>query len=400
MALFLKIVPGKFDSASRDKRELSVIQELGHQVIVIAKGENNKKGVADGFEVHCRTTRPLGNAKWLTQINRLVSLVSWSVYVKNLKPDCISCHGLIALFIGWLSTWFTPLSKRPLLVYDSHEFEIGRNTAGKSGKIKQWVIPKVEKFLIGKSVFTIMVSDSIANEVQKIYHLKTRPVVVRNIANYWNIDQKICRDRRKEFCSLLKIPENTFLVMYHGGIREGRGIENLIRVVAKINSIALIIMGYGEEEYLQKLKMLVNDTGMGCKVLFHDAVPIEILWQYLGAVDLGAITIPNTCGSYYYCLPNKLFENIQAETPMIGNNFPEIIRIIEGYNIGLCCDPHNLDEIAANIEKMRDDKALYAKMKENLKSAKKELCWENEKKVLIEAYTQAFGRIGHRREVN
>jgi hypothetical protein len=39
-------------------------------------------------------------------------------------------------------------------------------------------------------------------------------------------------------------------------------------------------------------------------------------------------------------------------------------------------------------------------MKENLKSAKKELCWENEKKVLIEAYTQAFGRIGHRREVN
>jgi len=135
-------------------------------------------------------------------------------------------------------------------------------------------------------------------------------------------------------------------------------------------------------------------------VLFHDAVPIEILWQYLGAVDLGAITIPNTCGSYYYCLPNKLFENIQAETPMIGNNFPEIIRIIEGYNIGLCCDPHNLDEIAANIEKMRDDKALYAKMKENLKSAKKELCWENEKKVLIEAYTQAFGRIGHRREVN
>jgi glycosyltransferase involved in cell wall biosynthesis len=320
--------------------------------------------------------------------------------LKNLKPDCISCHGLIALFIGWLSTWFTPLSKRPLLVYDSHEFEIGRNTAGKSGKIKQWVIPKVEKFLIGKSVFTIMVSDSIANEVQKIYHLKTRPVVVRNIANYWNIDQKICRDRRKEFCSLLKIPENTFLVMYHGGIREGRGIENLIRVVAKINSIALIIMGYGEEEYLQKLKMFTNEIGVAHKVLFHEAVSIEMLWQYLGAVDLGAITYPEVCKSYYLTLPNKLFENIQAETPMIGNNFPEIIRIIEGYNIGLCCDPHNLDEIAANIEKMRDDKALYAKMKENLKSAKKELCWENEKKVLIEAYTQAFGRIGHRREVN
>ena len=110
----------------------------------------------------------------------------------------------------------------------------------------------------------------------------------------------------------------------------------------------------------------------------------------MGSVDLGAMIDQNICKSYYYSLPNKLFENIQAETPVISSNFPEYKRIVEGYNVGLCCDPHNVDEIVETIEKLRNDKVLYAKMKENLKIAKKELCWENEKKILIKEYSRVF----------
>lgn len=187
MALLLKIVISKFDNENHDKRELSVVHGMGHRIIVIAKGESNKNGAIDGFEVHCRTTHPLGRAKWLVLINRVASVITWAVYARKLKPDCISCHDITALFIGWLSTWFTPTNRCPQLVYDSHEFEIGRNADGKRSKIAKWVILKMEKFLIGKSVFTIMVNGSIADEVQKMYSLKARPVVVRNIANYWNI---------------------------------------------------------------------------------------------------------------------------------------------------------------------------------------------------------------------
>ena len=32
---------------------------------------------------------------------------------------------MICLLIGWLSTLFVPHKKRPQLVYDSHEFELG-----------------------------------------------------------------------------------------------------------------------------------------------------------------------------------------------------------------------------------------------------------------------------------
>ena len=68
------------------------------------------------------------------------------------------------------------------------------------------------------------------------------------------------------------------------------------------------------------------------------------------------------------------------------------INIIEKYNIGLTCDPKNLQEIDSCIERMRTDKAFYAQCKENLKRAKQELCWENEKNVLIESFREVFSQ--------
>ena len=85
-------------------------------------------------------------------------------------------------------------------------------------------------------------------------------------------------------------------------------------------------------------------------------------------------------------LPNKFFENIQSETPIICSDFPAVAPIVKEYGIGLTCDPTDLDQLNACVEKMRTDKVFYAQCKENLKKAKKDLCWENEKKALKDAY--------------
>jgi len=90
--------------------------------------------------------------------------------------------------------------------------------------------------------------------------------------------------------------------------------------------------------------------------------------------------------NHYYMLPNKLFENIQSETPIIGSEFPEIKRIIDEYGVGLYCDPEKIESIVDCIEKLRTNSELYQNIKNNLKVAKSELCWENEKKVIEEAY--------------
>jgi len=396
MALFIKIVVSKFENASRDKREISVVHNLGYKIIVVAKGKYNDTKEVNGFEVHCRNTRPLGNLKWLKSLNRLISIITWSIHTRSNKPDCISCHDLIALFIGWLSTLFITKRKKPILVYDSHEFEIGRNTDGKRGKIVKWFIPRLEKFLISKSAFTIMPSDSIADEVQKNYNLNGRPLVVRNIPNYWEIDSNTCLAKRKYLCELLNIPVDTFLIMHHGGIMTERGIEKIISATSKIKDIALIILGNGENKYMNKLKIQVKEENVENRVLFHKAVPFDELWKYVGAVDAGVIPTQNICKNHYLSLPNKLFENIQSETPVIASNFPEIKKIVEGYDIGLCCNPDSIEDITDAIKTLKNNEVLYKKFKKNLKEAKKELFWENEKQILVDAYNKLFAVINNK----
>lgn len=391
MSLIVKVVPNKFFNASRDKKEMTLLRDLGHQIIIVAKGDTSDVVTIDGFTVHQRTTRPLKmhylkNHNVTVLINRLLSLATWAVYVRKLRADCISGHDIIGIYIGWLSTWLMPKKNKPLLVYDSHEFELGRNTEAKRGIIEKWLIAYAEKFLMKRCAFSIMVNDSIADEVQRIHKLKNRPIVVRNIPPYWSIDETVSQKQRAEFCKALHVHETTFIAMYHGGITSDRGIENLIKAIARTEDAVGVILGNGQDDYMRSLKDLAVSHKVADRILFHPAVPIDVLWQYVGAVDAGMVTINNTCASYYYSLPNKLFENIQSGTPVIGSNFPEISRVINDYNIGLCCDPEDTADIANVINKMKSDEELYARFKHNLIQAKKDLCWENEREILKKAY--------------
>ena len=395
MSKVVKLMLSDITSASRNKREISVLLELGCQVIVLCQGFSGK---TDVVLERCtiKSQEPLYlNRHQSTLYRGYQILLRWNYLQKQLrklKPDIISCHDLHALCIGWMSTLFVTRPKKPLLVYDSHEFELGRNTGGRRGALKQWVIYRTEKFLMKKCAFSIMVNDSIADEVQRIYKLKERSIVVRNIANYWNVEGEKCKERRSEFSRQLGVPDEYFTIMYHGGLIRGRGIETFLRVLQKDSHIVGVILGNGKEEYIYELKQQAVKLGIAERVLFHPAVPIDTLWQYVGAADVGMILIKNVCQNHYFSLPNKLFENIQAVTPVVGSDFPELRRIIQGYDIGLCVDPENVDNIVEAIEDLRKNKDIYLKCKNNLLKAKEELCWVREKEVLKSAYQKILQR--------
>ncbi|MBL0311104.1 MAG: glycosyltransferase [Holophagaceae bacterium] len=247
---------------------------------------------------------------------------------------------------------------------------------------------------------SMMVNNSIADEVQKIHKLPVRPLVIRNMANQWRIDPEVCLEKRKELCDRLQLPISTFLIMYHGGILRNRGIENLIHASARMDNIAVVILGNGESGYKQEIKTLANNVGFTHKLLFLDAVPVADLWQFVGAVDVGSVLIQNTCQSYYYSLPNKLFENVQAETPIIGSNFPEIECVVKQYKIGLCCDSGNVDDIMNVINQIKNDNILFNNLKYNIKLAKSELSWEKEKMILSNIYEKEFTKYQSRSKLN
>lgn len=390
--LFIKLMPGRsLMHESRNIRELVTTEEVGYQIIVISSDD------PQSFVVNYPTYRLISDEiirlnysiprfkRYLLILRNKLKIIQLT---KRSNANVLSCHDIDSLFLGWISTLFLPKDKKPQLIYDSHEFEIGRNA--KRNSINKWLVKHIEGFLMKRCAFSIMVNDVIADKVQKIHKLKERPVVVRSIPNMWIVDNLITEEIHTGFCRQLNVPNDTFITMYHGGLMANRGIETLIKLLSLNKHICAVILGNGEYGYIEQLKKYAAEQGVDGRVLFLPAVVIEELWKYVGAADAGMVLISAVVESYYYSLPNKFFENIQSETPIICSNFPVMKPLIDQYQIGLTCEPENLGEINDCVEKLRKDKVFYNQCKNNLKLAKLELCWENEKYLLFEALKVCF----------
>lgn len=388
---FVKICPSNFANESRDYRELEICQELGMSVVVLAKGENRRRVVetVNGFRVHRYTTRPFGS-RVPNVLNRIASVFLLAAYIKKLKPDIISGHDIVCLTIGWMSNWFR--KDKASLIYDSHEYELGRNK--RRSAIQLYIIKKWEKFMINRSRLMIVVNDSIADEVKKIYRLKNRPLVIRNIAHKWNINNRLCNEIRKEIIGAEDVEREKTLFLYCGVICEGRGIESAIKILTYDDNYMLLILGNAASKtYFKRLLDSANELGVKSRLRHHEAVPYNQMWKYIGACDIGLFLGAGSAKSYYLSLPNKIFEYIQANVPILASDLPEIARIINKYEVGLTCQPNEEATIKEALDKMFiEDK--WNIFKKNTFIAKEKLCWEIEKKGLMDAYRELMGAKG------
>ena len=391
MTKVLKICCSEWRNASRDKRELGLCREMGMEVYVLAKGQEGMVEDVDGFEVHRKGTRPLGK-RIPNSINRVVSVFTWAKAERKFNADIISGHDLLGLLVGYLSCLFTRKSRRPKMVYDSHEFELGRNK--KRSRLEQYAIKKLEGFLIRRSAFTIVVNDSIADAVQTIYHLENRPVVVRSTPNLWSIDENETKKMHTRYCERLGVSSDSYIVMYHGGLLPDRGIETLLQLLSINPNIYGVILGNGGDAYVQSLHALAEELNVKSKVLFIPAVPLSELWRYVGAADLGLILIPANCENHRMSLPNKFFENIQAENPIVCPNYPAMSSIVKQYDNGRVFKEKDIIDLSEKVNCLRNNSLEYSEKKNGAKKAKEELCWEKERKILQDAYNQLIKREG------
>ena len=394
---FVKLAAYDFFNASRDERELECVARVTSDVTVVCRmpinGMEPLTGTRNGFPIVCFDSCQKYSKK---MFNHIATTFKWRKGLRSLRADCVSCHDMSALTIGWVSTWFA--REKPVLIYDAHEFELGRQSDLKRSSVLNKVIFHLERFLMEKCAFTIVVNDSIADRMVEAYGLDVRPVVVRNIPHFWELDAEKTARKREEFLRALRAPSDAFIVMYHGGVARGRGIENLVSAVAADKCIYSVILGNGEEGYLRSLRDLAREKGVEDRIHFTPAVPIDELRHSVSAADCGVSILEPTCENHRMALPNKFFECIQSETPIVVSDFPEMGRIVRDRGIGLACDPSDVDALVAAFERLRTDRELYACCKRNLKQAKKELCWEKEREPLEKAYASVSKTLLQRKK--
>ncbi|MEA3451752.1 MAG: glycosyltransferase, partial [Bacteroidota bacterium] len=266
------------------------------------------------------------------------------IFLLFTKADIFLSNDLDTLLANFIASKL----RKKRLIYDSHELFTQVPELIEKPKIQNFWL-KIEKFILPKIKYAYTVCDSLANYYYKKYGLQMK--VVRNVP-------------KQIKCEEFRLKKDKKVVIYQGSVNFARGLEDIISAMQYLEKVELWIVGNGD--IIDELKKLVEKLKLENRVIFHGRVKFEDLCKYTKNADLGISIEKNVGLNYYYSLPNKIFDYIHAEIPILCSDFPEMIKIIKKYNVGTVLKTRIDREIASQIEEIFSNKEQYQKWKKNL----------------------------------
>ncbi|MCB0473189.1 MAG: glycosyltransferase, partial [Flavobacteriaceae bacterium] len=133
-------------------------------------------------------------------------------------------------------------------------------------------------------------------------------------------------------------------------------------------------------DIVEQLKDKVDSLNLNAKVRFLGRRSPEELNALTPGADLG-ISLEEDLGlNYRYALPNKLFDYITANIPVLVSDLPEMSAIVKKYHVGKVLKNRTPEALARIVSEMLNEgKKNWEKQ---LEQASGELTWENESEKL------------------
>ncbi len=388
------LVWNEFTNDARVLKEAETLQNNNYLVTVYALHTPGKTNKQEILTSGIRIKRIFSNILWLSQktknknkiqkpirrsgffkkfyliLSRIWIHILFVLNIVKSKPNIIHAHDVNMLPAAWLSM----LLSRAKLIYDAHEVSVDRE--GYAGFRK--FIWCIEKFILNYTSGIITTTNTRAKFFARAYKIQ-RPVVLQNRPKYLPYQKSnIIREK-------LKLQHQWPIIVYQGGLQQGRGLEMLISITPKINNAYFVFIGNGRIKFT--LQELVRELNVGDRVYFINTLSLTELPKYTAAADLGIQPILNTCFNHFSTDSNKLFEYIMAGLPVIASNLPEIRKIINSYEVGIVFKEGDSLELIKTIQLLFKDPKLMSKLQKNsIKSAKK-LSWESQEPTLLKLYS-------------
>ncbi len=282
--------------------------------------------------------------------------------------------------------WAARLRKKRLL-FDAHElFPDVPELVGKPRVQRVW--RWVERTCLPSVDAAFTVSQSVAEEYRRRYGVAM--TVVRNLP--LRIEKG-----EKEGEHGLPQPDNAHCatLLYQGAVNVGRGVRELVDVMGRLPQCQLVVAGGGD--LLEELREYAAGRPWSKRMTFLGRVEPNRLHGLTKEADLGICLLEDLGMSYRCALPNRVGDFAQAGVPLLATGFVEIRRVMEEYGIGTVTEPcprekegeeyeQYLDRLATTITAtLQEWEAMPQAERHRLfDRARRELCWENEKKKLLE----------------
>ncbi|WP_085692419.1 MULTISPECIES: glycosyltransferase family 4 protein [unclassified Pseudomonas] len=396
------IVWNEFLNDARVLKEAQTLQRAGYKVKVFALHTpgvtSQQEQLKDGIEVFRvarsplwhwrkgrtvpnvapRTSKPQGPIGKLTFKHQLLRLIArtWTHtallwHMVRYRPHLVHSHDVNTLPTSWLAARFS----QARLVYDAHEI----STSREGYESFRSLVGLVEKLLMPKVDGSITTTDARAKYFARAYGV-ARPTVLQNRPRLTHCETS--NRIREELGLAAPWP----IVIYQGGLQQGRGLEKLIKTAKEVPNAYFVLIGGGR--LTQNLIQLCEELGLQERVHFIPTVALSELPKYTASADIGVQPIENTCLNHYTTDSNKLFEYLIAGLPVVATDFPEIRRIVRNNDVGILVPANNSPALARALNQLVTDLELRKKLASNARATASTLNWEEQEARLVDLYQQ------------
>lgn len=301
-----------------------------------------------------------------------------SAAAANWQPDIVHAHDGNTLQAGRR----VARTGDAKLVYDTHELWRRRNRGGELRPLGRTWDAIVERSAAPHCDLVITVSDGIADWLADTYQLRRPVVVVRNIPERTTALQTA---QVPTIRTLVGAGPDERIVLYTGRITSGRGLDPLITAVGLLpDTYRLVLLGYGDPFFVESVWKLARSAGVTDRITIVPPVASDEVSATARGADVAYVGIEPVCLSYRLALPNKLFEAIHGELPVVASDLPELRATVTRYGLGELFPLDDPAGIAAAIERVCVD----PRYREAARRAIEELDWHQEKHRLLQAYTE------------
>lgn len=394
------IVWNEFLNDARVLKEAQTLQQAGYQVRVFALHTpgvtQQQERLNEGIEVlrvarsplwrlrkrkigstspvqAIKSMGPIGKVGIKHQVLRLIAR-AWTHMTLLLQmirygADVVHAHDVNTLPTAWLASRISGAR----LVYDAHEISTSREGYDSFRSL----VGLVEKRLMPLADGTITTTDARAKYFARAYHIQ-RPTVLQNRPRLTH-----CSPTNR-IRAELGLAEQWPVIIYQGGLQQGRGLEKLIRTAAKVVDAYFVLIGGGRLAH--PLSQLIEELDLQDRVHIIPTVPLAELPSYTASADIGVQPIENTCLNHYTTDSNKLFEYVIAGLPVVATDFPEIRRIVRRHDVGILVPADDPTSLAHALNVLVSDASLRENFAQNARSTAGTLNWEEQESRLVDLY--------------
>lgn len=350
----------------RVRKEALTLSKIARVKIFVVLADNKEsEGITDygipykSFRLKTRDTLPSAKLLFVKAMEFYLSVK------KHLKEyDIVWVHDVHPFM-------FPLLLRKKKIVWDLHEIP--------KPFTKNAVMKKVFHFIEKRCARLIHANTNRIDHLIKenIIKIPEKHIAIRNFPDT-DFEQSVLKDEQyDEFTKWLGDSEYIYL---QGLFVEGRYPLQVIEAVMRQDGFKAVVVGGFQDEIREKLSARYGDA-LSQKIYFRGKVDQLAIPDYVKGSKFSIILYRITEPNNRYCEPNRMYQSIIFQKPVVvGCNEP-MSDLVEKYGFGVALngDGSNVVEISDAIQTLLHN---YEEFAENTKKNKEHIVWSKQEQAL------------------